>query len=415
MSHFDYINGELCAEQVPLSTVADRFGTPCYVYSRSAIEQQWRAWHEGFGATPHLICYAVKANGNLAVLNLLARLGSGFDVVSGGELQRVIRSGGDPHKTVFSGVGKTRAEMQAALKLGIRCFNVESEAELHALNETAGIMRTKAPVSIRVNPDVDAKTHPYISTGLRENKFGISINRAESVYAAAARLPHVEVVGIDCHIGSQITSLGPHQDACDRIMRLVRRLQSQGVQLRHIDVGGGLGITYHNEHPPAPAEFIDSIRSAIGDATMEILVEPGRSIVGSAGLLLTRVLYLKVNEGKHFAIVDAAMNDLIRPVLYDAWQSIRPVQQRTKAAAATYDVVGPVCESGDFLGLNRELAIAEGDLLGVGAAGAYGFAMSSNYNARPRAAEVMVHGVNVHEIRRRETIEDLYQGEHILP
>jgi diaminopimelate decarboxylase len=413
MSHFDYVNGELCAEQVPLARVAGKFGTPCYVYSRTAIEEQWQAYHQAFEGVPHLICYSVKANGNLAVLNLLSRLGSGFDVVSGGELQRVIKANGDPARTVFSGVGKTREEMQIALDAGIKCFNVESESELRVLNAVAGDMKKKAPVSIRVNPDVDARTHPFISTGLRENKFGISISLAESVYRQAVDMPHLRVVGIACHIGSQITSLGPYQDACGRVIALVETLRKCGILLKHIDVGGGLGITYHNEQPPAPAEFIQSIRDAVGDSGLEILIEPGRSIVGNAGVLLTTVLYLKENEGKHFAIVDAAMNDLIRPVLYDAWQEILPVSQ-SDAAARVYDVVGPVCESGDFLGLNRSLSVEEGALLAVRGAGAYGFSMSSNYNARPRAAEVMVQGEQMHEIRQREGWADLYRGERPL-
>lgn len=409
-----YREGALYLEQVPLADIARQFGTPCYVYSRTAIEAQWQSYDTALGVRPHLVCYAVKANANLAILNLLARLGSGFDVVSEGELARVIRAGGDPAKVVFSGVGKQAGEMKAALEAGIKCFNVESRPELYLLNSVAGQMNRKAPVSLRVNPDVDAMTHPYISTGLKENKFGIGIDVAEGVYAEAIALPNLQVTGIDCHIGSQITTTGPYIDACRRIIDLVGRLAASGIKLHHIDIGGGLGITYTNETPPSPAEFIASISEVITDKTVELLLEPGRSIVGNAGVLLTSVLYLKDTGYKNFAIVDAAMNDLIRPVLYDAWQQIVPVKQDSALPEQNYDVVGPVCETGDFLGLDRSLAIGQGDLLAVCSVGAYGFSMSSNYNARPRAAEVLVDGAQIHEIRRRESIEDLYRGEQIL-
>lgn len=415
MRTFNYSNGQLCAEKVQLAEIAGQFGTPCYVYSRKAIEQQWQAYDVAFAGRAHLVCYAVKANSNLAVLNLLARLGSGFDVVSAGELHRVIKAGGDPSKVVFSGVGKTREEMQVALAAGIKCFNVESESELQVLNSVAEQTGIRAPVSIRVNPDVDAKTHPYISTGLSENKFGIDIRLAESVYQQAMRMSYLDVTGIDCHIGSQITTLGPYQDACKIINDLVEKLQGQGINLKHIDMGGGLGISYHNEQPPTPAELVNSVCGIFQNKDIELLVEPGRSIIGNAGVLLTSVLYLKENQAKNFAIIDAAMNDLIRPVLYDAWQEILPVLQHADAEARVYDVVGPVCETGDFLGLGRSLSIVEGDLLAICDVGAYGFCMSSNYNARTRPPEIMVDGEQLHEIRRRERTEDLYQGEYTLP
>jgi diaminopimelate decarboxylase len=415
MQHFHYQHGALYAEQVALADIAQRYGTPCYVYSRAAIEQQWHSYDLALGKRPHLICYAVKANANLAILNLLARLGSGFDVVSAGELARVIKAGGDPRKVVFSGVGKQAYEMKAALEAGIKCFNVESRPELQLLNSVAGQMNCKAPVSIRVNPDVDAMTHPYISTGLKENKFGISIDEAESVYREAAGLAHLQLTGIDCHIGSQITTTGPHIDACKRVMQLAARLKAGGIVLHHIDIGGGLGITYANETPPDPAEFIRAVTRVITDESLELLIEPGRSIIGNAGVLLTSVLYVKETAYKNFAIVDAAMNDLIRPVLYDAWQQILPVQQQSRALARNYDVVGPICETGDFLGLDRSLAIEPGDMLAVCSVGAYGFSMSSNYNARPRAAEILVDSDQIYEIRLREGIQDLYRGEQILP
>lgn len=398
-----------------MADIAAEFGTPVYVYSRAAIEEQWRSYDAAFGDRDHLVCYAVKANGNLAVLDLLARLGSGFDIVSGGELQRVLRAGGRADRVVFSGVGKTRAEMQMALAAGIKCFNVESRAELALLEDVAAEAGARAPVSIRVNPDVDAGTHPYIATGLKENKFGIDIAEARDVYAEAGRLQHIEVVGIDCHIGSQIVNLGPFQNALERVMALVAELEETGMRLRHIDLGGGLGIRYRDEDPPQPADLARAVCEAIPEAGYQLLIEPGRSIVGPAGALLTSVLFLKDTGDKHFAVVDAAMNDLMRPALYDAWQDILPVATDTRSQPQLYDVVGPVCESGDFLGRGRQLALQEGDLLAVCGAGAYGFSMSSNYNARPRAAEVMVAGAQVHGIRARESLDDLMRGEELLP
>ena len=415
MQAFHYVNGRLCAEDVSLADIAAEFGTPVYVYSRAAIEEQWRSYDAAFGDRDHLVCYAVKANGNLAILDLLARLGSGFDIVSGGELQRVLRAGGRADRVVFSGVGKTRAEMQMALAAGIKCFNVESRAELTLLEDVAAEAGARAPVSIRVNPDVDAGTHPYIATGLKENKFGIDIAEARDVYAEAGRLQHIEVVGIDCHIGSQIVNLGPFQNALERVMALVAELEETGMRLRHIDLGGGLGIRYRDEDPPQPADLARAVCEAIPEAGYQLLIEPGRSIVGPAGALLTSVLFLKDTGDKHFAVVDAAMNDLMRPALYDAWQDILPVATDTRSQPQLYDVVGPVCESGDFLGRGRQLALQEGDLLAVCGAGAYGFSMSSNYNARPRAAEVMVAGAQVHGIRARESLDDLMRGEELLP
>ncbi len=414
MDHFSYRQGALCAETVPLADIARTYGTPCYVYSRATIERHYHAFDRAVGDHPHLICYAVKANSNLAVLNLLARLGSGFDIVSGGELARVIQAGGDPKKVVFSGVGKTPQEMRQALKAGIYCFNVESEAELERLNEVAGELGMVAPVSLRVNPDVDAGTHPYISTGLKENKFGIAMARAEQVFLHAAALPNLAVKGADCHIGSQLTSLPPFIDALDRLLALVDRLAEQGIVLSHLDVGGGLGVRYDQETPPEPDEYARALRQRLGNRPLTLILEPGRAIMANAGVLLTRVEYLKLGEDRHFAIVDAAMNDLIRPSLYSAWQAIIPVAPR-EGTPVPYDVVGPVCETGDFLGKSRELVIEPGDLLAVRSAGAYGFTMSSNYNSRPRAAEVMVDGETAYPIRARETVEQLWQGESLLP
>jgi diaminopimelate decarboxylase len=414
MDTFPLRDGQLYAEDVPLTEIAAQFGTPCYVYSRAAIEQQYRAFDTAFGARAHRVCYAVKANSNLAVLNLLARLGAGFDIVSGGELERVLRAGGDAACVVFSGVGKSTEEMRRALTLGIACFNVESEAELTRLNTVAGELGKRAPVSLRVNPDVDAQTHPYISTGLKDNKFGIDIRAALAVYEHAALLPHIEVVGVDCHIGSQLTELAPFGDAMQRVLELVDALNARGITLRHIDCGGGIGIRYRDEQPPTPAEYVTALCTALAGRAEEIMIEPGRAIVGNAGVLLTRVEYLKLNSHKNFAVVDAAMNDLLRPALYDAWMAITPVQADTHAARV-YDVVGPVCETGDFLGKDRLLAIAAGDLLAVRSAGAYGFSMSSNYNTRPRPAEVMVDGDRTHLIRRRETLDELLAGEAPLP
>ena len=407
MDCFNYRNGTLYAEDVDLTTLADTYGTPCYVYSRAALERHWHAFDQALKNHRHLVCYAVKANSNLTVLNVLARLGSGFDIVSGGELERVLRAGGEPDKIIFSGVGKTVAEMRRALEVGIRCFNVESEAELLRLNQVAFEMGKCAQVSVRVNPDVDAKTHPYISTGLKQTKFGIDIDIATEVYAKAASLPHLQMIGIDCHIGSQLTETAPFMDALRRVMVLVETLRDMGIHLQHIDIGGGLGVRYRDETPPSPVAYIQALSQVLGGAPYEIILEPGRAIAANAGILLTRVEYLKNTAAKHFAIVDAAMNDLIRPALYNAWQEILQVQPRIDEAVQNYDVVGPVCETGDFLGKNRALALREGDLLAVRTSGAYGFTMSSNYNTRLRAAELMVDGERVAVVRRRETVDDL--------
>ncbi len=413
MDHFSYKNGQLFAEDVSLTDIAAQHGTPCYIYSRATLERHWHAFDDALGTHPHLVCYAVKANSNLAILNLFARLGSGFDIVSGGELERVLAAGGDAGKVVFSGVGKTSTEMRRALEVGIHCFNVESIMELEVLNGVATEMGKRASISLRVNPDVDAKTHPYISTGLKENKFGIDINEAEALYARAASMSNIRVIGIDCHIGSQLTDTSPFLDALDRVLALIDRLDAQGIHLEHLDLGGGVGITYRDETPPSPTDYAGKILSRLGSRKLKLIIEPGRAIVGNAGVLLTRVIFTKDAGKKHFAIIDAAMNDLMRPALYDAWQAIVPVQQRD-TSKKVYDVVGPVCETGDFLGKERELAIEPKDLLVVRSAGAYGFSMSSNYNTRPRAAEVMVEGDKVHVIRERETLAQLMQGEHLL-
>ena len=413
MDHFEYRDGRLHAEDVPVADIAATVGTPCYIYSRATIERHWRAFDQAFGQHPHLVCYAVKANSNLAVLNVLARLGSGFDIVSGGELERVLAAGGDPGKIVFSGVGKRRDELERALEMDIRCFNVESEAELALLERVAAERGQRAPVSLRINPDVDADTHPYISTGLKQNKFGIEVERALAVYARAAASPHLEVVGVDCHIGSQLTRVAPFVDALERVLALVGRLEAQGIAIRHLDLGGGLGIRYRDEEPPLPAEHAAALLERLRDRPHEILIEPGRAIVGNAGILVTRVELLKQGEDKSFAVVDAAMNDLLRPALYSAWQAIIPVEPRAVGEPHRYDVVGPICETGDFLGKDRELNIEPGDLLAVRSAGAYGFAMSSNYNSRPRAAEVMVDGGRFQVVRRRETVAELYAGEAV--
>jgi diaminopimelate decarboxylase len=416
MDYFNYQNGKLYAEQVDLTDIAETCGTPCYVYSRATLERHWHAFDRATGEHPHLICYAVKANSNLAVLNVLARLGSGFDIVSGGELQRVLKAGGDPAKIVFSGVGKQDWEMRLALNTGIRCFNVESEAELTRLNQVAGELGKIAAISIRVNPDVDAGTHPYISTGLKENKFGIGIDDVLRVYFYAASLPNLKITGVDCHIGSQLTSVSPYVDALDRVLRLVEELRRHDIELHHLDLGGGLGIRYADETPPEPFELVEAMLERVKGLPYEIVLEPGRAIVGNAGVLLTRIEYLKQNGDKHFAIVDAAMNDLIRPALYDAWQDIAPVNLSSGGAPShNYDIVGPVCESGDFLGKDRYLALQAGELLAVRSAGAYGFVMSSNYNTRPRAAEVMVDGMQIHLVRAREELESLWSGERLLP
>ncbi|MEX0951707.1 MAG: diaminopimelate decarboxylase [Gammaproteobacteria bacterium] len=412
---FSYQGGELHAENVALSSLAQQFGTPAYIYSRAAIEANWQRLDAALGSRPHLICYAVKANSNLAVLNILARLGSGFDIVSVGELERVLAAGGDAGRVVFSGVGKRPDEMQRALTVGIRCFNVESLPELERLNEIAGQMGKQAPIALRVNPDVDAGTHPYIATGLKENKFGIAHDQALLAYERAAELAHIDIVGIACHIGSQITTTAPFHDAAIRVKGLVEQIAARGIQLRHIDCGGGLGVCYRDEQPPAPADWVTALTRGLGNAGHELILEPGRSIVGDAGVLMTRVEYLKQTPDRHFAVVDAAMNDLMRPALYGAWQSIRTVTETPAAATAVYDVVGPVCETGDWLGKERELAITAGDLLAIGAAGAYGFGMSSNYNSRPRACEIMVDADSCHEIRARESLADLFSPESLLP
>ena len=415
MDYFNYKNDELFAEDVSLQAIASEVGTPSYVYSRATLERHWNAFNDVFVGQEHIICYAVKANSSLAVLNVLARLGSGFDIVSVGELERVIRAGGDPGKVVFSGVGKTAAEMRRALEAGIYCFNVESDAELDTLNQVAGDMQIRAPVSLRVNPDVDAKTHPYISTGLKENKFGIDVKEAVAVFERASQLSHLNVIGVDCHIGSQLSEVAPFVDSLKRVLVLVDELKSKGIELHHIDVGGGLGITYRDESPPSPKDYAEAILNELRDRNLTIVLEPGRAIAGNAGVLLTQVQFIKKGSDRNFAIVDAAMNDLLRPALYQAWQDIIPLNTAAKTDKATYDIVGPVCETGDFLGKDRELAIEAGDILAVRSAGAYGFTMSSNYNSRPRAAEVMVDGGQFHVIRQRETIDDLVKSESLLP
>ncbi|EJK98587.1 diaminopimelate decarboxylase [Pseudomonas chlororaphis] len=414
MDAFNYRGGQLFAEGVALSAIAERFGTPTYVYSRAHIEAQYRAYADALAGMPHLVCFAVKANSNLGVLNVLARLGAGFDIVSRGELERVLAAGGAADKIVFSGVGKTRDDMRRALEVGVHCFNVESSDELERLQQVAAELNVRAPVSLRVNPDVDAGTHPYISTGLKENKFGIAIADAEDVYIRAAQLPNLEVVGVDCHIGSQLTTLAPFIDALDRLLDLVDRLGECGIYLRHIDLGGGLGVRYRDEEPPLAADYVKAVRERLDGRDLELVFEPGRFIVANAGVLLTRVEYLKHTGHKDFAIVDAAMNDLIRPALYQAWMDVSAVRPRD-GQARTYDIVGPICETGDFLAKERQLALEEGDLLAVHSAGAYGFVMSSNYNTRGRAAEVLVDGEQAVEVRRRETVAELFAGESLLP
>ena len=414
MNAFHLKNGVLHAESVPLTAVAERFGTPCYVYSRAALTNALLEFQQELSGLDALVCYAMKANSNLAVLNVFARLGAGFDIVSGGELQRALAAGGDPQKIVFSGVGKRADEIRQALDAGILCFNVESAAELERLNEVAGSHGRKAPISLRVNPDVDAKTHPYISTGLKENKFGVAFEEALALYRRAAELPHLTINGIDCHIGSQLLDAAPFAEALDKLLQLVDRLQSEGIQLHHIDLGGGLGIRYRDETPPSIQDYLAPLLGELKNRRLKILFEPGRRLVGNAGILLTRVEYLKPGEAKNFAIVDAAMNDLARPALYDAWHDIQAVTPRAGSPRA-WDIVGPVCESSDFLGRERPLDLQAGDVLAVMSAGAYGMTMSSNYNTRPRAAEVMIDGDTMHLIRRRETINDLYAHETLLP
>ena len=415
MDFFNYKNQSLYAENCAVSELAKRYGTPLYIYSRATIERHWHAFDQAAKKHPHLICYAVKANSNIAVLNIMARLGSGFDIVSEGELARVIAAGGDPKKVVFSGVGKKSSEIAFALKHDIYCFNVESAAELMRINHVAKQLRLIAPISLRVNPDVDAGTHPYISTGLKENKFGISIDDAEQLYLQAQQLDHVVIKGVDCHIGSQLTEISPFLDALDRILALVDRLAAQGIILSHLDVGGGLGVCYQDENPPHPNEYAQAIAERMQGRQLRLIYEPGRAIMANAGILVTEVEFLKTNQNRHFAIVDAAMNDLIRPSLYQAWQDIIVVEKSNKSPENSYDIVGPVCETGDFLGKERKLAIEAGDLLAIRSSGAYGFTMSSNYNSRPKVAEVMVDGDKAYLIRARETLEQLWQGEKLLP
>lgn len=414
MNTFEYRDGSLFAEGVALSAIAQRFGTPTYVYSRAHIEAQYRAYADALAGMPHLVCFAVKANSNIGVLNVLARLGAGFDIVSSGELERVLAAGGEPSRIVFSGVGKSRDDMRRALEVGVHCFNVESSVELERLQKVAAEMDVKAPVSLRVNPDVDAGTHPYISTGLKENKFGIDIEQAEAVYARAAELPNIEVIGVDCHIGSQLTTLEPFLDALDRLLLLVDKLAARGIVIKHLDLGGGLGVQYRDEQPPQVGDYIAAVRQRLAGRGLALVFEPGRFIVANGGVLLTQVEYLKHTEHKDFAIVDAAMNDLIRPALYQAWMEVSAVQPRD-GEARHYDLVGPICETGDFLAKDRQLVLEEGDLLAVRSAGAYGFVMSSNYNTRGRAAEVMVDGEQAYEVRRRETLDELFAGESRLP
>jgi diaminopimelate decarboxylase len=415
MSAFHYRDGVLHAEDVPLTEIAARFGTPCFVYSRAQLTETYRAFDEALAGHPHLVCYAVKASSNLAILDLLARLGSGFDIVSGGELKRVLAAGGDARRVVFSGIGKSETEMREALAAGVLCFNVESESELKRLNRVAAALGTQASISLRVNPDVDAKTHPYIATGLKENKFGVPFAEALLLYREARRMPHLAVAGISCHIGSQLTELDPFVEAAQKILELVDRLAAEGMALAHIDLGGGLGIRYRDEQPPSIEAYGRALTGLLRGRRERLIVEPGRALVGNAGVLVTRVEYLKHGETKNFAVVDAAMNDLMRPSLYDAYHEVQPVVRKIARASATYDVVGPVCESGDFLARDRTLALEEGDLLAIGSAGAYGMSMSSNYNTRPRAAELIVDRDQVHLIRRRETVEQLIALERRLP
>ena len=416
MDHFNYQTGQLMAEDVSLAELAEQHGTPLFVYSKATLIRHFKAYADSLADYPHLVCYGMKANSNLAVLECLAAAGAGFDIVSQGELERVLMAGGDPGKVVFSGVGKQPGEMRRALEVGIHCFNVESEAELDTLSEVASQMGVQAPVSIRVNPDVDAQTHPYISTGLKDNKFGIAHERALAVYRRAAQLPGLKITGIDCHIGSQLTDVTPLMEALDKLLELIAALKSHGITLDHIDLGGGLGVPYQDEEPPHPSEYLSQVKARLAGTGLTLVLEPGRSIAANAGVMLTRVNLLKENHGKHFAVVDGAMNDLIRPSLYSAWQRIIPVMQAPSphAVQAQYDVVGPVCESGDFLGKDRDLSLAPGDLLAVRSAGAYSFVMSSNYNTRPRAAEILVDGEQAHLVRRRETYADLLAHESLV-
>ena len=416
MDFFQYKNNQLMAENLPVKQLAEQFGTPLYIYSKATLERHWHAFDNAFGEHPHLVCFAVKSNPNIAILNVMAKLGSGFDIVSQGELERVLVAGGNPAKVVFSGVAKSEPEITRALEIGIRCFNVESEAELLRINEVAGRLGKTAPISLRVNPDVDAHTHPYISTGLKENKFGVSVEQAREVYKLAATLPNIKIVGMDCHIGSQLTELQPFLDAVDRLIVLMEQLKQDGIHLKHLDLGGGLGVTYTDETPPHPTEYAKALWEKLSAfSELEIIVEPGRAITANAGILVTKVEYLKSNESRNFAIVDAGMNDMIRPALYQAYMNILEIDRTLARKEKMYDVVGPICETSDFLGKQRKLAIAEGDYLAQRSAGAYGASMSSNYNSRPRTAEVMVDGDQAHLIRRREALNELWQLESLLP
>lgn len=414
MDFFQYKNEQLYVEDLPVKQLAEEFGTPLYIYSRATLERHWHAFDSALGEHPHLICYAVKANSNIGILNVMAKLGSGFDIVSQGELERVLAAGGEASKVVFSGVAKSRSEIMRALEVGIRCFNVESIAELYHINQIAGEMGKVAPISLRVNPDVDAHTHPYISTGLKENKFGVSVDEAREVYKLAATLPHVKITGMDCHIGSQLTELQPFLDAADRLIRLIEQLKEDGITLKHLDLGGGLGVTYTDETPPHPSDYATALLNKLKDyEDLEIILEPGRAIAANAGILVAKVQYLKSNESRNFAITDTGMNDMIRPALYEAYMNIIEIDRTLGREKAIYDVVGPVCETSDFLGKQRELAIAEGDYIAQRSAGAYGASMSSNYNSRPRTAEVLVDRNKAHLIRRRENLSELWALESI--
>lgn len=415
MNHFEYKNQQLFAEDVAIADIISEHGTPAYIYSRATLERHWHAFDNAFGSHPHLICFAVKSNSNIALLNVMAKLGSGFDIVSQGELERVLAAGGEASKVVFSGVAKSYSEIERALDVGIRCFNVESIPELHRINEVAGKMGKIAPISLRVNPDVDAKTHPYISTGLKENKFGVSVQQAREVYRLAKTLPNVKITGMDCHIGSQLTELQPFLDATDRLIVLMEQLKEDGIELHHLDLGGGLGVPYNGEEPPHPTEYTEALLAKLKNyLNLEIILEPGRAISANAGILVTKVEYLKSNEDRNFAIVDTGMNDMIRPALYEAYMQITEVNQSLDREKAVYDVVGPICETSDFLGKGRELAIAEGDLIAMRSAGAYGATMSSTYNSRPQAVEILVDGAKAHLIKARADFADLWRLEKLI-
>ena len=416
MNHFEYKNQQLFAEEVAIADIIKAHGTPAYIYSRATLERHWHAFDNAFGEHPHLICFAVKSNSNIALLNVMAKLGSGFDIVSQGELERVLAAGGDASKVVFSGVAKSHSEIARALEVGVRCFNVESIPELHRINEVAGEMGKVAPISLRVNPDVDAKTHPYISTGLKENKFGVSVQQAREVYRLAKSLPNVKITGMDCHIGSQLTELQPFLDATDRLIVLMEQLKEDGIELHHLDLGGGLGVPYHGEQPPHPTEYAKALLEKLrAYPNLEIILEPGRAISANAGILVTKVEYLKSNEERNFAIVDTGMNDMIRPALYEAYMEITEVDQSLNREASVYDVVGPICETSDFLGKARTLSVAEGDYIAMRSAGAYGAAMSSTYNSRSQAVEILVDGAKAHLIKARADFADLWRLERLLP